>query len=528
MNKICSKCSREYAEDATVCFRCGISLNPEKPAQERQAVPPLSKKLSTSDLSSKFQQPASVTSNKPALVKGPATAPRSQTTPSLPSRTQSTPQIQNQDQNITSRNTNPNEPPKHRRPLPVPKARTTSSNTLNSSQISQINRMISNQVNSQGNQPSFDNVAFENQKQQSYTEESTPFSFEQFNPNPSESSLFQQQEKLFNENEVKSTPIQQQLPPVVLEKSQPPTPLQKQPSFTQPYSEQNFQEQLQQPLQQQQQPQQLQQQQYYQEMKDTTSPFQRQPSFTQPYGERNNFQQQLQQVQLQQQQQQQPPVVNEKVQPIQQQPYFSEVKNTPPLTQPPTTSYSPYQKISSSVNASTNNNASPYFLPFSNSEMSLHHSNHEKKPRGFFSRNKQDPKKQISGLSNLSNLSNYAQLTPIATEFPTQLTNKPQKLWPHEEAALVKYNVQQNKIPQNNQNKRTSQVYLNQGLSQPNQAKRLQALWDCSSERVGDLEFSFGDIIYVLQESDNGWWQGQLENGKIGVFPVNYTAECNY
>ena len=33
-----------------------------------------------------------------------------------------------------------------------------------------------------------------------------------------------------------------------------------------------------------------------------------------------------------------------------------------------------------------------------------------------------------------------------------------------------------------------------------------------------------GDIVTVLNEIDDGWWEGEL-NGKTGIFPVNY---CEY
>jgi len=37
-----------------------------------------------------------------------------------------------------------------------------------------------------------------------------------------------------------------------------------------------------------------------------------------------------------------------------------------------------------------------------------------------------------------------------------------------------------------------------------------------------DLKFSKGDIITVLQRIDDGWWEGRLDDGSVGWFPVTY------
>jgi hypothetical protein len=38
-----------------------------------------------------------------------------------------------------------------------------------------------------------------------------------------------------------------------------------------------------------------------------------------------------------------------------------------------------------------------------------------------------------------------------------------------------------------------------------------------------DLAFNQGDVIWVTNQKDPGWWEGSL-NGKSGVFPANYVA----
>ena len=44
-----------------------------------------------------------------------------------------------------------------------------------------------------------------------------------------------------------------------------------------------------------------------------------------------------------------------------------------------------------------------------------------------------------------------------------------------------------------------------------------------SSENGDELPFMKGDIIAVLEKNDDGWWRGDL-NGKVGMFPSNYTS----
>jgi Variant SH3 domain len=51
------------------------------------------------------------------------------------------------------------------------------------------------------------------------------------------------------------------------------------------------------------------------------------------------------------------------------------------------------------------------------------------------------------------------------------------------------------------------------------------ALYDYAGENDGDLVFSEGDVITLLDTSDpEGWWQGDL-NGTTGYFPNNYVEK---
>lgn len=57
--------------------------------------------------------------------------------------------------------------------------------------------------------------------------------------------------------------------------------------------------------------------------------------------------------------------------------------------------------------------------------------------------------------------------------------------------------------------------------------KRLvKAVYDFKSEDEEDLNFKMGDLIEVLDASDQyGWWVGKDPTGKRGNFPSNYVME---
>lgn len=51
---------------------------------------------------------------------------------------------------------------------------------------------------------------------------------------------------------------------------------------------------------------------------------------------------------------------------------------------------------------------------------------------------------------------------------------------------------------------------------------QVRALYSFHAEETDELEFNAGDIIKVLEFSDQAWWKGQLR-GRTGLFPSNYT-----
>lgn len=59
------------------------------------------------------------------------------------------------------------------------------------------------------------------------------------------------------------------------------------------------------------------------------------------------------------------------------------------------------------------------------------------------------------------------------------------------------------------------------------QAQYVVALYDFQAQAEGDLDFSTGDRIEIIEKtgSQDDWWTGRL-NGKQGVFPGNYVQDA--
>ncbi|XP_030591685.1 GRB2-related adapter protein 2a [Archocentrus centrarchus] len=53
---------------------------------------------------------------------------------------------------------------------------------------------------------------------------------------------------------------------------------------------------------------------------------------------------------------------------------------------------------------------------------------------------------------------------------------------------------------------------------------QVRALYNFTAEEDDELEFSAGDIIEVVDNSDGSWWKGRLR-GSEGLFPANYTEQ---
>ena len=57
-----------------------------------------------------------------------------------------------------------------------------------------------------------------------------------------------------------------------------------------------------------------------------------------------------------------------------------------------------------------------------------------------------------------------------------------------------------------------------------NKGAVILGVYDHVAGDVGELNFSEGDSIEVVQKHDDAWWEGKnLRTGEVGIFPVNYT-----
>uniref|UniRef100_A0A3Q2QR74 Osteoclast-stimulating factor 1 n=1 Tax=Fundulus heteroclitus TaxID=8078 RepID=A0A3Q2QR74_FUNHE len=72
---------------------------------------------------------------------------------------------------------------------------------------------------------------------------------------------------------------------------------------------------------------------------------------------------------------------------------------------------------------------------------------------------------------------------------------------------------------------KTRMICVNDRLSpllQRPSAVQVRALYDFTAEEDDELGFCAGDVIDVLDRSDQSWWRGRLR-GQSGLFPANYT-----
>jgi hypothetical protein len=61
------------------------------------------------------------------------------------------------------------------------------------------------------------------------------------------------------------------------------------------------------------------------------------------------------------------------------------------------------------------------------------------------------------------------------------------------------------------------------------QQKQVKALYTFDATAEGELSIQKGDIIRIVEEIDEGWWEGEIVDGNgvrhTGMFPSNYCEE---
>ncbi|KAI7904397.1 uncharacterized protein BX663DRAFT_504926 [Cokeromyces recurvatus] len=67
--------------------------------------------------------------------------------------------------------------------------------------------------------------------------------------------------------------------------------------------------------------------------------------------------------------------------------------------------------------------------------------------------------------------------------------------------------------------------------NRPSIKNQRKAMYEFEGENADELSFHIGDIIQVLEEVDEGWWVGEIQDPhgtvRCGIFPVNYTESIS-
>lgn len=57
---------------------------------------------------------------------------------------------------------------------------------------------------------------------------------------------------------------------------------------------------------------------------------------------------------------------------------------------------------------------------------------------------------------------------------------------------------------------------------------RYRAMYNYKPQNDDELELREGDVVYVMEKCDDGWYVGSLHrNGQFGTFPGNYVQRIH-